>query len=378
LPAARGSPSGGRLREGFMLRRLYDWTMAKASHPHAEWWLAFISFIESSFFPIPPHPLLGLMCLAEPQRAIRFAVICTLASVLGGLFGYAIGYFLYEAIGEAILAMLGLTASFPRAACMLREYDVEVILIAGATPVPFKLLTITAGFIEMALVPFVLASLAGRALIFMTVGVLFRLLGAPIKRFIDKYLTLVSTAFVLLVAAGFLGITQVDGGTEEGRDRCAAAAAVAWPRPGRLRCELDVPVEPVAPGFVQVVRREALAVLDQLPAGRADRLDQRLHVRLRRRTAALLHVARRAGGEDVFPSGLAAEPARHDVVESELLRAAAILADEAVAQEHVEARKGRKLARLDVLPQRDDRRDLHVERRRVHFALVSRDHVHPL
>src|SRR5690606_35939756 len=81
LPAARGSPSGGRLREGFMLRRLYDWTMAKASHPHAEWWLAFISFIESSFFPIPPHPLLGLMCLAEPQRAIRFAVICTLASV---------------------------------------------------------------------------------------------------------------------------------------------------------------------------------------------------------------------------------------------------------------------------------------------------------
>ncbi|HLV08529.1 MAG TPA: YqaA family protein [Croceibacterium sp.] len=210
-----------------MLRRLYDWTMAKASHPHAEWWLAFISFIESSFFPIPPHPLLGLMCLAEPQRAIRFAVICTLASVLGGLFGYAIGYFLYEAIGEAILAMLGLTASFPRAACLLREYDVEVILIAGATPVPFKLLTITAGFIEMALVPFVLASLAGRALIFMTVGVLFRLLGAPIKRFIDKYLTLVSTAFVLLVVAGFLVITQVDGGTEEVRDRCDAAAAVA-------------------------------------------------------------------------------------------------------------------------------------------------------
>jgi membrane protein YqaA with SNARE-associated domain len=207
-----------------MLRRLYDWTMAKAAHPKAEWWLAFFAFVESSVFPIPPHPLLGLMCLADPKRALRFAAICTAGSVLGALLGYFIGYFLYEAVGEALLAALGLTEAFPKAACYLKEYDVEVILIAGATPVPFKLLTITAGFIEMALVPFVLASIAGRGFIFMTVGLLFRLLGAPIKRFIDKYLTAVTTAFVLLVVAGFLVLTQLDrGGDGAVADKCEAA-----------------------------------------------------------------------------------------------------------------------------------------------------------
>jgi membrane protein YqaA with SNARE-associated domain len=207
-----------------MLRTLYNWTIQKAAHPHAQWWLALISFVESSFFPIPPHPLLGLMCLAEPKKAIRFAVICTGASVLGGLFGYAIGYFLYEAVGETLLAMLGLTEAFPKAACYLKEYDVEVILIAGATPVPFKLLTITAGFIEMALVPFILASIAGRGLIFMTVGVLFRLFGAPIKRFIDKYLGPLTALFVVLVVGGFLAVTQMDrGSSQEAADKCESA-----------------------------------------------------------------------------------------------------------------------------------------------------------
>src|SRR5690606_33824198 len=141
-----------------MLRKLYDWTMAKAAHRHAERWLAGFAFRESSFFPIPLPPLLGLMCLADPNKASRFGPTATVASVLGGLLGYAIGYFLYEAVGEWLIGALGLTASFPEAACYLHEYDWEAIVIAGATPVPFKLLTITAGFIEMALVPFVLAS----------------------------------------------------------------------------------------------------------------------------------------------------------------------------------------------------------------------------
>ncbi len=206
-----------------MLRSLYDWTMEKAAHRHAVRWLALFSFIESSFFPIPPHPLLGLMCLAEPKKAIRFASVCTAASVAGGLFGYAIGYFLYEAVGEALLAALGLSDSFPKAACYLREYDVEVIIIAGTTPVPFKLLTITAGFIEMALIPFILASIAGRGLIFMTVGILFRLFGAPIKRFIDKYLAHVTTAFVLLVIGGFAALTLLGNGTGEVADKCESA-----------------------------------------------------------------------------------------------------------------------------------------------------------
>lgn len=206
-----------------MLRSLYNWTMDKAAHRHAVWWLAVISFVEASFFPIPPHPLLGLMCLAEPKKAIRFAAVATLASVAGGLFGYAIGYLLYDTVGQAMLAALGLTEAFPVAACHLRERDWEVIFLAGATPVPFKLLTITAGFIEMALLPFILASLAGRALIFMTVGVLFRVFGAPIKRMIDKYLGALTTIFAVLVVGGFLALAFLSDGEERSQDKCASA-----------------------------------------------------------------------------------------------------------------------------------------------------------
>ena len=114
-----------------MLRRLYDWTMAKAVHPHAEWWLALFCFVEASFFPIPPHPLLGIMCLAEPKKAIRFAMIATFASVAGGMLGYAIGWGLYDTLGTQILAALGLTASFPKAACYLNEYGFWIFVAKG-------------------------------------------------------------------------------------------------------------------------------------------------------------------------------------------------------------------------------------------------------
>ena len=132
-----------------MLRKLYDWTMAKAAHRHAEWWLAGLSFVEASFFPVPPHPLLGIMCLAEPKKAIRFAMIATFASVAGGLLGYAIGWGLYDTVGDWLLEVLGLTESFPAAVCYLNEYGFWLFVAKGATPIPFKLLTITAGFIGM-------------------------------------------------------------------------------------------------------------------------------------------------------------------------------------------------------------------------------------
>lgn len=211
-----------------LLRGLYDWTIDKAAHPHAVWWLAFFCFIESSFFPIPPHPLLGLMCLAEPKKAIRFALVATIASVLGGLFGYAIGYFLYETVGTWMLGVLGLTESFPVAACYIREQGALAVFFAAGTPVPFKLMTITAGFIEMNLLTFTLAALAGRALIFMVVGILFRLFGAPIKAVIDKYLGLVTTVFVVLVVGGFIAFTQLAGGSDEsegGGDEAHACAS---------------------------------------------------------------------------------------------------------------------------------------------------------
>ncbi|NML95431.1 YqaA family protein [Novosphingobium olei] len=210
-----------------MLRRLYDWTIAKAAHPQAELWLALVAFLEASFFPVPPHPLLGLMCLAEPKKAVRFAAIATIGSVLGGLLGYAIGHFLYDSVGTQLLALLHLTESFPKAACYLREYGVEIIVIKGATPIPFKLLTITAGFISMPLVPFILASLVSRSISFMIVGVLFRLFGAPIKRFIDKYLGLVTVGFVVLVVGGFIAASMLGGGGSKQADaRCEHAAPI--------------------------------------------------------------------------------------------------------------------------------------------------------
>lgn len=208
------------------VRSLYNWTMEKAAHPYAVWWLAFFSFIESSFFPIPPHPLLGLMCLAEPKKAIRFAVICTLTSVAGGLFGYGIGYFLYEAIGAWVIGLLGLTESFPVAACYIREQGAMAVFFAAGTPVPFKLMTITAGFIEMNLMSFALAALAGRALIFMTVGILFQIFGSPIKAFLDEYLGWLTTLFVILVVGGFVAFTQLAGGDEDMAEGHPCDAAV--------------------------------------------------------------------------------------------------------------------------------------------------------
>jgi membrane protein YqaA with SNARE-associated domain len=210
-----------------MLRRLYDWTMAKAAEPRAEWWLALFAFIEASFFPIPPHPVLGIMCLAEPKKALRFAMVATLASVAGGLLGYAIGHFVYDTVGGQLLSLLGLAESFPKAACYLREYGAEIIMIKGATPIPFKLLTITAGFISMPLLIFIGASLVSRSISFLIVGVLFRLFGAPIKSFIDKYLGLATAGFVVLVVGGFVAAAMLSGGTQETSEKCEMAAPIA-------------------------------------------------------------------------------------------------------------------------------------------------------
>lgn len=202
--------------------------MDKAAHPQAQAWLAFFCFIEASFFPIPPHPLLGLMCLAEPRKALRFGIIATLSSVAGGLLGYAIGWGLYGSVGEWLIATLGYAETFPLAQCRFAELGPWAVFIGGATPVPFKLMTLTAGFMEMALLPFILASIAGRGLVFVVVGGLFRVFGTPIKAFIERYLGLVTTAFALLVVAGFLAITQLRGSedSQSGAKPCAAAVPI--------------------------------------------------------------------------------------------------------------------------------------------------------
>ncbi len=207
-----------------MLRRLYEWTMAKAEHRHAAWWLAAFAFVEASFFPIPPHPLLGLMCLARPKQAVRYAMFATLGSVAGGLLGYAIGHFLFASIGMQLLSVLHLAHSFPYAACQLRANAFYLIVGKGVTPIPFKLVTITAGFVGVPLGLFIGASLISRSISFMIVGVLFRVFGAPIKAFIDRYLVWVTVGFVALVIAGFLAASLLSGHHGTGTDQCAAAA----------------------------------------------------------------------------------------------------------------------------------------------------------
>jgi len=204
-----------------MLKRLYDWTLAKAAHRHAEWWLILFSFLESSVFPIPPHPLLGLMCLARPERALRYGVVCTLASVAGGLLGYAVGHFLFATVGTTLLDWLHLTASFPKAACYLRDYGAEIILIKGATPIPFKLITITSGFINLSLFTFIWATVVSRGMQFVLVGLLFWKFGAPIKALLDRYLTIISITFVVLVVGGVFMASALTG--HSASDKCSKA-----------------------------------------------------------------------------------------------------------------------------------------------------------
>ena len=210
-----------------MLRRLYDWTMAKAAHRYAGAWLALFAFVEASFFPIPPHPLLGWMCLANPKQAMRYAAIATIGSVAGGLLGYAIGHFLFASVGVQLLSLLHLTHAFPYAACQLRANAFYLIVGKGVTPIPFKLVTITAGFVGVPLGTFVAASVLSRSISFMIVGVLFRVFGAPIKAFIDRYLLLVTLAFVAAIIAGFLAVSLLTGHHGAHADACSAALAPA-------------------------------------------------------------------------------------------------------------------------------------------------------
>jgi membrane protein YqaA with SNARE-associated domain len=211
-----------------MLRRLYDWVLDKAAHRHAPWWLAFFAFADGGLFPFPPHPLLALMALSQPKHAVRYAVITTLASIAGGVFGYLVGHFLYDTIGQELLATLGLAQKFPVAACYLKAYGVEIIVLKSATPIPFMLLSLTAGFIDFPLWKFVAASLVSRGVIFLGIGILFRVFGPPIKTFIDKYFAWLVVAFVVVVAGAFY-LVDFAGTSHGPGDKCSAAVVA---RPG--------------------------------------------------------------------------------------------------------------------------------------------------
>lgn len=185
-----------------MLQKTYDWMMEKAGHRHAVWWLAAISFIESSVFPIPPDIMLIPLVLAAPTRWWKLALICTISSVVGGYLGYAIGYYFMDSVGMAILSAFHLTDKFLAFKPLVDEYGVWVIIVKGATPIPYKLVTIAAGAFHFDLAHFTFASIVARGMRFFLVAVLLWRFGEPIRVFVERRLKLVTTVAVVLLVGG--------------------------------------------------------------------------------------------------------------------------------------------------------------------------------
>jgi membrane protein YqaA with SNARE-associated domain len=189
-----------------MIKRLYDWMMGLAGDRRAPQALFWVSFAESSFFPIPPDVMLVPMVLKDRAKAWYYAGLATVASVLGGVAGYAIGYFLFESVGKPVFAFYGLTQKFDQAAAWFNEYGVPLLIIKGMTPIPYKLLTITAGAVHMNLLAFVGASIIARSMRFFLVAGLLYWFGEPIREFIERRLTLVTTVGVAVLVSGFVAV----------------------------------------------------------------------------------------------------------------------------------------------------------------------------
>ncbi len=187
-----------------MLRRLYDWTLDLSAHRHALWALAFVSFIESSVFPIPPDVILIPMVLAARDRAWLIAGVCTAASVLGGVGGYAIGALLFEQIGKPILDFYQYGSRFAEFQDTYNEYGAWAVFIAGVTPFPYKVITILSGVTNLDLTVFTISSILARGLRFFIVAWLLWKFGAPIRAFIEKRLGILFVLFVVLLIGGFV------------------------------------------------------------------------------------------------------------------------------------------------------------------------------
>lgn len=186
-----------------MLRRLYDWTFDLAAHRHASWALAGVAFIESSVFPIPPDVLLIPMVLAERAKAWFFAALATLSSVIGGVAGYAIGFFLFEAVGQPLLDFYGYSGQFQSFAGRYNDYGAWIVFLAGVTPFPYKVITIASGVTQLDFIIFCVASVVARGLRFFLVSGLLYWAGPRIKEFIERRLGLVFTVAMALLIGGF-------------------------------------------------------------------------------------------------------------------------------------------------------------------------------
>ncbi|MGB5558354.1 MAG: YqaA family protein [Paracoccaceae bacterium] len=189
-----------------MIRALYDWTISLAQHPRALWALAFVAFVESSVFPIPPDILMIPMIIAAPSRAFLIAGVAMVASVLGGMLGYFIGWGLFESIGRPVLEFYGKDTQFEGFAARYNEYGAWAVLIAGVTPFPYKVITILSGSTGLSLPVFIFSSIVARGLRFFVIAALLWKFGEPIRTFIERRLGLMFTLFVVILAGGFAAV----------------------------------------------------------------------------------------------------------------------------------------------------------------------------
>ena len=187
-----------------MLRRLYDWVLHWAETPYGTWALFLLSFCESSFFPIPPDVLLIALAVAIPKKSFKYALVCSAGSVLGGCLGYLIGWQFMAGIGEKIIAFYGLTQKIEYIKDLYINYDAWAIGIAGFTPIPYKVFTISAGAFNINFLVFIIASTISRSARFFLVGSLIYIFGPRIQTFIDKYFNILAVAFMVLLVAGFV------------------------------------------------------------------------------------------------------------------------------------------------------------------------------
>lgn len=192
-----------------MLRRLYDWVISLAASRHAVWALAAVSFAESSFFPVPPDVLLLPMALSRPDRALFYAGVCTVSSVLGGLAGYAIGALLYDSLGQWLMAAYGYGDNVEAFRQAYAQYGEWIILIKGVTPIPYKLVTITSGFAGYDIVWFTVLSLITRGLRFYLLAGLLHRYGNPIRDFVEHHFGVVLGVLAFFVVAGFAAVKFV-------------------------------------------------------------------------------------------------------------------------------------------------------------------------
>ncbi len=191
------------------IRRAYDWVLSWAETPYGVPALFVLAFTESSFFPIPPDVLLIALALSVPARAFRFAAWCTLASVLGGLFGYFIGFALWSTFEPYLVGRVFSRENFEMVTAKYNEYGFLAVFIAAFTPIPYKVFTVAAGVAQLNLVGFILASIFGRGGRFFLVALVIRLLGPRAKRWIDEYFNIATVVGTLLLIGGFLLIKAV-------------------------------------------------------------------------------------------------------------------------------------------------------------------------